>query len=63
MHASKKENSHLINENIQMCIIQINGWIVFQKGHQESLYLSALNVSCVVQVIYAECNCKYTQNK
>ena len=52
-----KTRVYLINEYIEVCIIQVNGWIVFQQCHQEPLYLSTLNVTSIVQVVYAKSNC------
>ena len=61
MHCPCKEKaaSHLVNESIQVCIIQINGWVVFQQCNQKPLYLSTLYVPSVVQVIYSESNCMF----
>ena len=48
---------YLVNEDIEVCIIQINCWIILQQRHQEALYLTTLYVPCVVQVIYPKSNC------
>lgn len=58
VHASVSEAEvYVINECTQVSIIQINGWIILQQRRQEALYLPALNVACVVQIVDAKCNC------
>ena len=52
---------YIIDECIQVSVVQINGWIILQKRRQEALYLPALNVACVVQIIDAEGNCMSKQ--
>ena len=48
---------YAVNQGVQVCVVQIDGWIILQQGRQEALYLPTFYVACVVQIIDAESNC------
>ena len=49
---------HLVHDSFELVIVQGNGRVVLEKGSQEALDLVPLDVASVVQVIYAEGNCR-----
>ena len=49
---------HLVHDGFKLIIVQGNGRVVLEKGRQEALDLIPLDVASVVQVIYAEGDCR-----
>ena len=53
---------HLVHYGFKLVIVQGNGRVVLEKGGQEALDLIPLDVASVVQVIYAEGDCRASRS-
>ena len=49
---------NLVHDGFELVIVQGNGRVVLEKGGQEALDLIPLDVAGVVQIIYAEGDCR-----